>query len=139
MTKQVLSIEQMKNLSKLMPLKEKTDFIWWGKGEGIAPGQYRWELHCSDTADANPQCDWIYPAFTLQDVLGMLPETIKIGNAEYTLSIYPINGKWAVDYCSETGADVQSEECEHLVDAAYSRLCWCIRQGFINPRKEERP
>lgn len=139
MTKQVLSIEQMKNLSKLMLLKEKTDFIWWGKGEGIDPGQYRWELHCSDTADANPQCDWIYPAYTLQDVLDLLPKQIGI---EYIYELYV--SAMSVSYVQFVGGEINDIMFEvpvdgNLVDAAYEMLLWCINQGIINPRKEEHP
>ena len=75
--------------------------------------------------------DECLPAYTLQDILDLLPCVIKTGNTEYSISIYPINGKWAVDYCSETGADIQSSECEHLIDAVYSRLLWCIEQGYV--------
>lgn len=64
------------------------------------------------------------PTFDIDDLLCLIPKTIEVGKTEYTLSIYPINGKWAVDYCSETDADIQSKPCEHIIDAAYSRLCW---------------
>lgn len=133
MSKQVLSIEQMWHLEELMPLKNvyDVDFIWWGKGKGINHKKYNYQLYCSKTANANPMCDWVYPAYTLQDILDLLPCVIKAGNTEYSISIYPINGKWAVDYCSETGADIQSSECEHLIDAVYSRLLWCIEQGYV--------
>ena len=122
-----------------MPLKEKTDFIWWGKGEGIDPGQYRWELHCSDTADTNPQCDWIYPAYTLQDVLDLLPKQIGI---EYIYELYV--SAMSVSYVQFVGGEINDIMFEvpvnrNLVDAVYEMLLWCIRQGFINPRKEARP
>ncbi len=139
MTKQVLSIEQMKKLSKLMPLKEKTDFIWWGKGEGTDPDRYKWKLHCSDTADANPQCDWIYPAYTLQDVLDLLPKQIGI---EYIYELYV--SAMSVSYVQFVGGEINDIMFEvpvdgNLVDAAYEMLLWCINQGIINPRKEEHP
>ena len=126
MAKQVLSIEQMKKLSKLMPLKENTDFIWWGKGEGTDPDKYKWELHCSDTADANPQCDWIYPAYTLQDILNILPSFIN----EYILLI-DMMGNIRYDNLSRRNNPVLhatyfNDEENTLIDAAYEMLCWCI-------------
>ena len=143
MTKQVLSIEQMKNLSKLMPLKENTDFIWWGKGEGIDPEQYRWELHCSDTADANPQCDWIYPAYTLQDILDILPSEIVYLHTRRFLCIDMVEQYicYYTDTCDRK-LPVRIFDFRNgkpLIDAAYTAFIWCIRKGFINPRKEEHP
>jgi len=70
-------------------------------------------------------------AYTLQDVLDALPKSLEIGKSKYEISIYMIEGKWAVDYYSETDADIQSEECESLIDAVYSRLCWCIENGYV--------
>lgn len=136
MNKQVLSIEQMRNLQKLGLDTSNASMVFCKYDEDK---EYRHILPNDESVFERYLVVKYIPAYTLQDVLGILPETIKVGNTEYNLSIYPINGKWAVDYCSETGADVQSEECEHLVDSAYSRLCWCIRQGFINSRKEARP
>ena len=48
-----------------------------------------------------------------------------------------IEGKWAVDYYSETDADIQSLECENLIDAVYSRLCWAIENKFVETNKNE--
>lgn len=133
----------MQNLQK-MGIEQKDAILYWArdvKTEPRASNHYgKWILVKGKGQATIGLTHWEYvPACTLQEILGLLPETIKVGKTDYTLSIYPINGKWAVDYCSETGADIQSAECDHLVDAAYSRLCWCIKQGFINTRKEARP
>ena len=77
------------------------------------------------------------PAYTLQDVLDALPKSLEIGKSKYEISIYMIAGKWAVDYCSETDADIQSLECENLIDAVYSRLCWAIKNKFVETNKNE--
>ena len=76
-------------------------------------------------------------AYTLQDVLDALPKSLKIGKSKYEISIYMIEGKWAVDYYSETDADIQSLECENLIDAVYSRLCWAIEHKFVETNKNE--
>ena len=77
------------------------------------------------------------PAYTLQDVLDALPKSLEIGKSKYEISIYMIEGKWAVDYYSETDADIQSLECENLIDAVYSRLCWAIEHKFVETNKNE--
>ena len=77
------------------------------------------------------------PAYTLQDVLDALPKSLEIGKSKYEISIYMIEGKWAVDYYSETDADIQSLECENLIDAVYSRLCWAIENKFVGTNKNK--
>ena len=77
------------------------------------------------------------PAYDVDDLLDIIPKTIEVGKTEYTLSIHPINGEWAVDYCSETDADIQSKPCEYIIDAAYNRLCWCIENGYVKENKKE--
>ena len=81
--------------------------------------------------------DECLPAYTLQDVLDALPKSLEIGKSKYEISIYMIDGKWAVDYYSETDADIQSLECENLIDAVYSRLCWAIDNKFVETNKNE--
>ena len=127
--KQCLDIEQMQHLQELGLELEET--------------MMRWQM-------ANPKGQWMLvpasfqnkkvigiPAYTLQDVLDALPESLEIGKSKYEISIYMIEGKWAVDYCSETDADIQSLECENLIDAAYSRLCWAIENKFVDTNKEK--
>ena len=76
------------------------------------------------------------PTYDVDELLDIIPKTIEVGKTEYTLSIHPINGEWAVDYCSETDADIQSKPCEQIIDAAYSRLCWCIENGYVKENKQ---
>lgn len=76
------------------------------------------------------------PAYTLNDIIEMLPKQIMAGESKYEISIYTIDGKWAVDYYSEKDADVQSLVCEKLIDAAYSRLCWCLENKYIETKEK---
>ena len=98
-------------------------------------GNQRLSVHdeyCYEANFMNP-----VPAYTLQDVLDALPKSLEIGKSKYEISIYMIEGKWAVDYYSETDADIQSLECENLIDAVYSRLCWAIDNKFVETNKKE--
>lgn len=89
--------------------------------------------YCYEASYMNP-----IPVYTLADIIEMLPKKIMVGKLKYEISIYTIDGKWAVDYYSETDADIQSEECESLIDAVYSRLCWCLENKYIETKEESK-
>lgn len=126
--KQTLTIEQMQHLKELgldtsnasMCLIRDTD----GNRYLSVHDEY-----CYGAAYMDP-----IPAYTLADIIEMLPEKIMVGKSKYEISIYTIDGKWAVDYCSEKDADIQSLVCEKLIDAAYSRLCWCLKNKYIDTK-----
>ena len=91
----------------------------------------------SEAVDYVDFSHYCLPVYTLQDVLDALPKSLEIGKSKYEISIYMIGGKWAVDYYSEKDADIQSGECENLIDAVYSRLCWAIENKFVETNKNE--
>ena len=130
-SKQVLSIEQMQHLQEL-GLDTSNASMYWLSYNGVSVAiPINFHLPTSDN-------DYVIcNAYTLQDVLDALPKSPEIGKSKYEISIYMIGGKWAVDYYSETDADIQSEECESLIDAVYSRLCWCIENGYVETNKNE--
>lgn len=134
-SKQVLSIEQMQHLQELGLKLDYTTMLSWiidkrGKDKPLL-------CISSEAVDYVDFSHYCLPAYTLQDVLDALPKSLEIGKSKYEISIYMIGGKWAVDYYSETDADIQSEECENLIDAGYSRLCWCIENKFVETNKNE--
>ena len=132
MAKQTLSIEQMQHLQELGMKMDYDTLYRYVKFEDTD-----WLLKpFSDLNIIGISFKYI-PAYTLQDVLDVLPKSLEIGKSKYEISIYMIEGKWAVDYCSETDADIQSGECESLIDAVYSRLCWCIENGYLDINKNE--
>lgn len=140
-SKQVLSIEQMQHLQEL-GLKMKETMLYWCRIHDSRPraatNNGKWALCKGKNQPCVAIQHWEYiPAYTLQDVLDALPKSLEIGKSKYEISIYMIGGKWAVDYYSETDADIQSEECESLIDAVYSRLCWAIENGYVETNKNE--
>ena len=140
-SKQILSIEQMQHLQEL-GLKLKETMLYWAKcvdnNPRAATHYGKWVLIKGNNAQTVGLMHWEFiPAYTLQDVLDALPKSLEIGKSKYEISIYMIGGKWAVDYYSETDADIQSLECESLIDAVYSRLCWCIENGYVETNKNE--
>ena len=114
-SKQVLDVQQMQHLQELGMKMDYDTLYRYVKFEDTD-----WLLKpFSDLNIIGISCKYI-PAYTLQDVLDALPKSLEIGKSKYEISIYMIEGKWAVDYYSETDADIQSLECENLIDAVYS-------------------
>ena len=134
-SKQILSIEQMQHLQELgLKLNYNTVLSWIVDERGKDKPLLCISSEAVDYVDFRHYC---IPAYTLQDVLDALPKSLEIGKSKYEISIYMIEGKWAVDYYSETDADIQSLECENLIDAVYSRLCWAIENKFVETNKKE--
>ena len=142
MAKQTLSIEQMQHLQEL-GLELKETLLYWARcvenDHRLKSLDYgKWYLQKGNKAQVVGLSHWEFiPAYTLQDVLDALPKSLEICKSKYEISIYMIEGKWAVDYYSETDADIQSLECENLIDAVYSRLCWAIEYKFVETNKNE--
>ena len=134
MSKQVLDVHQMQHLQELGIELKETMLYWVVYVAGHENNFVTTKENAMEVIDES--CGML-PAYTLQDVLDALPESIKAGDTEYTISFYYIHGKWAVDYSSDTGADIQSNECEYIIDAAYSRLLWCIKHGYVKMNKNE--
>lgn len=131
MTKQVLDVQQMQHLQELGLELEETMMYWTNNHKE------KQDWYMTRNPVGRLFADECLPAYTLQDVLDALPKSLEIGKSKYEISIYMIGGKWAVDYYSETDADIQSLECENLIDAVYSRLCWCIENKFVETNKNK--
>lgn len=142
MSKQCLDVQQMQHLQGMGLELKKDTMLYWAKcvdnNPRAATHYGKWVLIKGNNAQTVGLMHWEFiPAYTLQDVLDALPKSLEIGKSKYEISIYMIGGKWAVDYYSETDADIQSLECESLIDAVYSRLCWCIENGYVETNKNE--
>lgn len=135
MSKQCLDVQQMQHLQELgLELDYNTMLSWIVDERGKDKPLLCISSEAVDYVDFRHYC---IPAYTLQDVLDALPKSLEIGKSKYEISIYMIGGEWAVDYYSETDADIQSLECENLIDAVYSRLCWAIENKFVETNKNE--
>ena len=83
-------------------------------------------------------CKKVTPAYTLQDVLDILPESID----EYCLIIDLTFGVIRYDNLTKRNNPILNEtyfneEDNNLIDAAYSMLCWTIEQGYVETNKNE--
>ena len=82
--------------------------------------------------------DHVYPAYTLQDILGKLPQYINDFGTKYKLHIEPtFAGPWCISYQIGICEPLVFKLAEDLLDAAYEMLCWCIENGYVKVEKEE--
>lgn len=143
MEQQVLSIEQMRHLQELGVDTSKASMYW---NRIVRPSNkpntedvvvLDWFVNTHKEVMHTPfdRLD-VVPAFTLQDILDLLPEEIYTEENELaTLKIhFPNDGYWEFSYmglhkCMEFFLE------ENVLDAAYEMLCWCIEQGYVETKR----
>lgn len=116
MTDQVLSIEQMKEIMELDVDTSNASMYWEDKKLNIAICNLDYLALDRD----------IVPAFTLQDILEMLPthKTFSEYNKTY-------NRCW-VRLCSPENDNIHTElSNESLLEASFKMLKWCKQNNFI--------
>lgn len=149
MSKQLLTIEQMKHLKELGVDVSKASMHYWiiTNGEySQETGEYVFSKEPTytslmlypykSTSDAAIRQVKDIPAFTLQDILNILPNSIlsQDENNDYWLEIGVVkdaNKLWYIRYKSMYGNCINCEENENLIDAAYKMLCWTIENDDI--------
>ena len=126
-SKQILSIEQMKQLQKLGLNTTGASMCWikTPKGRDLAFND-EWTGRRESFLDP-------VPAYTLQDVLDALPGNISYNEKYYYLTV-DLDAK-NIYYGTTFGFDLLKgfiyKKKGFLIDAAYSMLCWCIENGYI--------
>ena len=78
--------------------------------------------------------DSTVPAYSLQDIIDMLPLSICVNGMEGTLNV----GKKGISYIHYGSLHCLHNESDrkNLIDAAYKMLCWCIGNGHKKANKE---
>jgi len=140
MKEQVLSIEQMQHLQDLGVDTSDASMTWMlypyeEKQTGLS-------LRKWDTFKEPFRSEHCVPAFTLQDIIELLPESIMDDKNEiykgtkywYYLTITP---SWVVSYDEGKGFLEPIKCCisESLIDVAYNMLCWCAENNYLNKDK----
>lgn len=97
-------------------------------------------IHEEDVGRYNPYLRKKYGAFTLQDILDLLPKELDTNTERYILDIwYGIYiEKWCVGYTY--GECMYDDDCftgDNLIDAAYELLVWCIENCYVETNKNE--
>ena len=138
-SKQVLSIEQMKQLQELGIDTSDASMCYCCFYGNI---KEEWELEIYEDV-INQKRDstfWeIVPTYTFQDIIELLPKEIKTVTDTYylTISTYDCD-VWSIYYSMSDEFDYYKEfKSDSLIDAAYEMLCWCIENDYVKVNKEE--
>jgi hypothetical protein len=132
MSKQCLDIHQMQHLKELGVDTKTASLCWVCLNSEPYISFYDKEYPQEDTK--------VIPAFTLQDILDLLPNLIHSQEEEnnYWLEFGTAmvdEEWWYIRYMSVYGVKLNYEEHVHLIDAAYEMLCWCIVNGYVETKK----
>lgn len=140
MSKQCLDVHQMKHLQEMgMELDYNTVLSWIVDERGKDKPLLCISSEAVDYVDFSHYC---LPAYTLQDVLYILPTEIKLAEKRFWLRIdlsdeclyYYYDDCNLVEHRKKViGYDGIAE----LIDAAYSMLCWAIDNKFVETKKNE--
>ena len=144
MSKQCLDVHQMQHLQEL-GLELKETMLYWARcvdnNPRAATHYGKWVLIKGNNAQTVGLMHWEFiPAYTLQDVLDALPESILKNDIQYWLSICRVSiSIWMISYSDDVDltTNLHHEEYESLIDAAYSMLCWAIENKFVETNKNE--
>lgn len=142
MSKQVLDIDQVKHLQELGLYTSKASMQYIENNNGTQmciPTEIA--RYIKDLEKGYIICD----AFTLQDILDILPKCIedKYGY-EYGIEIFYVSDckKWEIGYSLYDDPEESIDDDiiirqDNIIDAAYEMLCWLIENGYINTKKED--
>ena len=139
-SKQVLDVQQMQHLQELgLELDYNTVLSWIVDERGKDKPLLCISSEAVDYVDFSHYC---LPAYTLQDVLDVLPNRIYDKGAFY-LGCYDIMiDEHNICYAKWCGSEIESTYVEieikdYLIDAAYELLVWCIENKFVETNKNE--
>ena len=135
MSKQCLDVQQMQHLQEL-GLDTSNASMYWISYNGISvsiPSNF----HLPTSDNDYVICD----AYTLQDVLDALPKDISKDGCTWYASLYIDfeNNRIAYGNTDRYGFEIYHEIMieKDLIDAAYSMLCWCIENCYVETNKNE--
>lgn len=140
MKEQVLSIEQMQELIDMGVDTSSASCIWWNFADlgftlmFLNDGR---ESLTIEKMKENHGAENIIPAFTLQDILEMLPYEIpsKVPDFEtYSLRMVKWDDSYTLEYQEfiyETDYTKESFTCKSLLEASFNMLKWCKQNNYI--------
>ncbi|WP_418495501.1 hypothetical protein [Coprobacter sp.] len=122
MKNQVLSVKQMNYLKDTMMYWARTSNNYSGKVP-YTNGDVAKNVS-SDSYD-------IIPAYSLQDIIELLPKEIKIGKELYKLNICPLREHWCISYDGVIDS-IMVKRNKSILEAAYRMFVWCVKNGYLN-------
>ena len=136
----------MQHLQEL-GLKLKETMLYWARcvdnNPRAATHYGKWVLIKGNNAQTVGLMHWEFiPAYTLQDVLDVIPKEIKPNTTRYFLRMdlsdecfyYYYDDSNLVEHRKKV---IGYDGIDELIDAAYSMLCWAIEQGYVETNKNE--
>lgn len=136
MSKQCLDIEQMQHLKELGLDTSNASALYCIDNE-TGEKQLMLDEQVEET-DKDDEYFRIVPAYTLQDILDLLPETIERAEGDFFLEIAKLNGFWYASYIiyvKKGSRFIVMIDEEELIDSAYEMLCWCVEKGHVETNK----
>lgn len=124
MKKICLSIDQMRQLKELGVETKDASMCWVRDPEG----KYTLSIHdeyCYEMSFMNP-----VPAFTLQDMIEMMPDRIYHGAYEFYFYILKNDMGYVVKYSCGSNLAIKFDR-ESILDAAFSMLVWLAKHGYL--------
>ena len=131
MSKQVLDVQQMQHLQELELDTSNASMCW------VIDCNHARHLKIHDLFAYKATDEKVIPAFTLQDILDLLPyktvaSYLHIGRKSFSGDIL-----FYVEYSNFGGYAVSHFRSESLIEAAYEMLCWCIENGHVKTNKSK--
>lgn len=132
MSKQCLEISQMQHLKELGVDTRTASLCWVCLNSEPYMSFYNKDYPQKDTK--------VVPAFTLQDILDLLPKDVKTDDSVVESRFFLFvdfqyeQVSYSVDIAYEGMFDYKVfkiGECQSLIDAAYGMLCWVIENGYL--------
>lgn len=136
MEKQVLSIEQMRELIELGIDTSKASMCYCD----LESDEYHFGSNVivpnNATLSEYGLCrENLTPTFTLQDILEILPNWIDpyYYNVKYhkNLFYHEYVNKWICSYVASNGASIQQFASDSPLEAAFNMLKWCKHNKYI--------
>ena len=138
-SKQVLDVQQMQHLQELGLEMKETMLYWVVYEDGHENNFVTTKENAMEVIDES--CGML-PAYTLQDVLDILPTEIKPAERRFWLRI-DLSDECLYYYYDDCNLVEHRKKVigydgiDGLIDAAYSLLCWCIENGYLDINKNE--
>lgn len=138
MRNQVLSVEQMLKLQRL-GIDISSSGMCWCRPTGYKNEKWELKIHEDVIRQERDPRFWEISAFTLQDIIKLLPLSIKPNpNVEtFYLNLYYYDRSWVVDYLNNEGEGsyFAITSNDSFIEAAYEMLCWCIENGYVKTKE----
>ena len=134
MKNQVLSIEQMRKLKELGvdTSKASMHFLYMPTAESIMSGVYEVDDEPEVFVSQNGM-NHEHPTFTLQDIIELLPKSIKVKSYIYNLSIDYYANEFIIYYTYDYDPFIQFNN-NSILQAVCNMLIWVIENNYLKTK-----